>query len=251
MEEEKKENIFENAFESDADESAPKEEEHPVTTVATEAPEEEHKTGLNLENADKEAAAIENEKQWYVVNTYAGRERTVADYLEKRRVSMNQENTIFRIVVAQREEDSIDHKTGKPIVLKDGTIKKHTVNFYPGYIFVEAIMTDLAWYIIRNTPGVTGIVGSSGSGTKPFPIPKEDMVPILKSLNMEAPEVTRSDYAVGERVLIVDGAFANEEGEITNIDNENASADVSVTFFGRPTTVTLPFSSLQKLNKQN
>jgi|GEM_PF-94821 len=225
--------------EEDAGEESAKEE----PGIVTRAPNEDKRTGLDLDEKAQEAQ--ENEKQWYVVNTYAGRERTVADNLETRKVSMNQENNIFRIVVAEREEEVIDKKTNRPVVKKDGTVKTKTINLYPGYIFVEAIMSDLAWYIIRNTPGVTGIVGSSGSGTKPFPIPKEDMLPILKQMNLVKPTVS-TNYSVGEKVIITEGAFADSDAVITTVNAAEATAEVSVTFFGRPTTVTLPFSSLEK-----
>ncbi|MCI2068186.1 MAG: transcription termination/antitermination protein NusG [Bacilli bacterium] len=243
MIEEKEESVFETAQEEE-----PKEETKPVEpvkapeadTIKTEAPAEERNLDVMADGVDHSS-----EMQWYVANTYSGHERIVADYLLKRRISMHMEEYINQVVVAEQEEAVIDKKTGKPMMKKNGEIKKKTINLYPGYIFVQAIMSDLAWYIIRNTPGVTGLVGSSGSGTKPFPIPKEDMIPILKQMKLIVPEV-RGDYVVGEKVRIIEGAFAEEEGEIISVDQNNAQADVSVTFFGRPTTVTIPFSSLEK-----
>lgn len=187
---------------------------------------------------------LDKEKQWYVANTYSGRESIVADYLEKRKISMHLENEIFRIVVPEKEVQAVD-KNGQPKFKKDGTPIMKKENEYPGYIFVEAIMTDQAWYVIRNTPGVTGIVGSSGSGTKPFPIPREDMMPILKMMNLVVPEV-RTDYKVGERVHVIEGSFADEYGEIISIDPINGLATVSITFFGRPTSVSFSFSQLEK-----
>lgn len=187
----------------------------------------------------------DSQKQWYVVNTYSGRERIVADYIEKRKISQHLENNIFRIVVAEQEEVVIDKKTNRAAVNKKGEVKKKTINLYPGYIFVEVIMSDLAWYVIRNTPGVTGLVGSSGAGTKPFPIPRDDMIPILKKMNLITP-VVRADYEVGDKVRIIDGAFADETGDVASIDAANLQASITVTFFGRPTTVTVAFSSLEK-----
>ena len=103
------------------------------------------------------------EKQWYVVNSYSGHEDKVKANLERRVVSMGLEDYVFRIIVAEVEQP----------VLKDGqpTGKTKLKNLYPGYVFIEMIMTDEAWFMVRNTPGVTGFVGSSGGGTKPFPIP--------------------------------------------------------------------------------
>jgi len=188
-----------------------------------------------------------SEKQWYVVNTYSGREKIVANYLELRKETMHMENLIFRIVVAEKEEIVLDKKTNRPATNKKGEVKKKIVNLYPGYIFVEAIMSDDAWYVIRNTQGVTGLVGSSGAGTKPFPIPREDMMPILKKMNL-VEAVSKGEYAIGDKVTIIDGAFADEEGEITSIDIANSTAGVTLIFFGRPTNVDVPFASIQKIS---
>lgn len=205
----------------------------------------------NTEEKIEELAPASNpndkfsEKQWYVVNTYSGREKIVANYLELRKETMHMEDLIFRVVVAEKEEIVLDKKTNRPAINKKGEVKKKIVNLYPGYIFVEAIMSDEAWYVIRNTQGVTGLVGSSGAGTKPFPIPHEDMMPILKKMNL-VEAVSKGAYAIGDKVTIIDGAFADEEGEITSIDMTNSTAGVTLIFFGRPTNVDVPFSSIQK-----
>jgi len=219
------------------------EEKAEIESVEGEDPEEEAKPAASIENANDKF----NRKQWYVVNTYSGRENVVAHYLELRRDTQHMEDSIFRIVVAEKEEIVLDKKTNRPAVNKKGEVKKKIINLYPGYIFVEVIMSDEAWYVIRNTQGVTGLVGSSGAGTKPFPIPHEDMMPILKKMNLiEA--VSKGAFAIGDKITIVDGAFADEEGEITSIDTTNSQAGVTLIFFGRPTKVDVPFSSLQKGN---
>jgi len=219
------------------------EEKTEVESVEGEKSEEEAKPVASTESANDKF----NHKQWYVVNTYSGRENVVAHYLELRRDTQHMEDSIFRIVVAEKEEVVIDKKTNRPAVNKKGEVKKKIINLYPGYIFVEVIMSDEAWYVIRNTQGVTGLVGSSGAGTKPFPIPHEDMMPILKKMNLiEA--VSKGAFAIGDKITIVDGAFADEEGEITSIDTANSTAGVTLIFFGRPTKVDVPFSSLQKGN---
>ena len=130
-------------------------------------------------------------KQWYVVNTYSGRERAVADMLEKRKYTQNLENYIFRIVVAETVEPGM--KNGKP------TGKDVVKNLYPGYVFIEMIMTDDALCMVRNTPDVTGFVGSSGKGTKPFPIPNEEIEPVLKRMNI-IDENMFSIYKVGDHI---------------------------------------------------
>ena len=116
------------------------------------------------------------EKQWYIVTTYSMHEAKTADNLKKRIVSMNMQDYILRVLVAEQEVP----------VLKDGlpTGKTKTKNLYPGYIFVEMIMTDDSWYIVRNTPGVTGIAGSSGGGQKPTPVTREEIEPVLKRMGM-------------------------------------------------------------------
>ena len=114
------------------------------------------------------------EKAWYVVNTYSTHENKVKENLKRRVESMGLQDLIFRIIVAEQEVP----------VMKDGmpTDKTRMKNLYPGYVFVEMIMTDYAWYVVRNTPGVTGFVGSSGKGTKPFPVPREQIEPVLKRM---------------------------------------------------------------------
>ncbi len=242
MSEEKEESVFETEPEEKKAEEEVKEEPKQEEKKEEAESKEEENTVPFADGIDHSS-----EKQWYVANTYSGRERIVADYLEKRKVSMHMENFIFRIVVAEQEEDVIDKKTNKPMVKKNGEKKTKIINLCPGYIFVEAIMSDLAWYVIRNTPGVTGLVGSSGSGTKPFPVPREEMIPILKKMNLIVSEV-RGDFAVNDKVKITDGAFADDEGVITSVDITNALATVTVTFFGRPTSVQVAFASLEKVD---
>lgn len=222
---------------------------------------EENENNINTtteENTSTETNKGENEvkpnpelgvPQWYVANSYSGREKIVKEYIETRRVSMGLENEIFRVIVPEKEVNVIDKKTNRPIIKKNGEPRTKIVNLYPGYIFVEAIMTDRTWYVIRNTPGVTGIVGSSGSGTKPFPIPREDMIPVLKAANIPTDEVIRTDYNVGETVKIVEGPFEDEIGEITAVNPETSSLSVNVTFFGRPTTISVNFQQVEKIEK--
>ena len=199
-----------------------------------------------IKEEEKLSDAASGNKQWYAVSTYGGRENIVADYLEKRRVSLHLEDYIFRIVVVEQEEVVYDKVTGKPAInKKTGEVKTKMVKPFPSYVFVEMIMSDQAWYAVRNTQGVTGFVGSSGGGTKPFPIPREEIEPILKKMNL-IENVVRSDYEVGDEVRIVEGVFADEVGEIVKVDLENSSADVVITFFGRPSSVTVSFSSIEK-----
>lgn len=179
------------------------------------------------------------DKQWYVVNTYSGHERNVADYLEKRRDSMMLQDYVFRIVVAEYTEPVLN-KDGKP------TNRVKTKNLYPGYVFIEMIMTDDAWFMVRNTPGVTGFVGSSGGGTKPFPIPREEIEPVLKRMNIEDADMY-SDYEVGDVVRVLSGTFEGSEGKIDIVDTENSEVTISIIFFGRTTQITVKFSEIEKI----
>ena len=181
-------------------------------------------------------------KQWYVVNTYSGRERAVADMLEKRKYTQNLENYIFRIVVAETVEPGM--KNGKP------TGKDVVKNLYPGYVFIEMIMTDDAWFMVRNTPDVTGFVGSSGKGTKPFTIPNEEIEPVLKRMNI-IDENMFSNYKVGDHIRIISGSFENSEGTIESIDSETKKVSVSILFFGRPTTIEADFFEIELFDKKS
>lgn len=189
----------------------------------------------SLKSNDK---PVNTDKQWYVVNTYTGREKQVAESLERRKNNLNFGNSIFRIVVAQYEEDVRD-KNGKP------TGKKKIKNFYPGYIFVEMIMSDEAWYMVRNTPDVTGFVGSSGGGTKPFPVPREEIEPVLKRMKI-ADEDMFTAYKVGDVVKVLTGTWEGSEGKVTSVDQANKEVTLDIMFFGRQNSITAKFSEIEK-----
>ena len=180
------------------------------------------------------------EKAWYVVNTYSTHERKVADYLQKRVESMGLQNLIFRIVVAEQEVPVMDRETGLP------TEKTRMKNLYPGYVFVEMIMTDYAWYVVRNTPGVTGFVGSSGKGTKPFPIPREQIEPVLKRMGeLDADMFDR--YNVDDYVKVIHGPLEGTEGRILSINRDTKVVELETIFFGRATKVEVDFSEIDKI----
>ena len=180
------------------------------------------------------------EKAWYVVNTYSTHERKVADNLAKRVETMGLESLIDRIVVAEQEVPMMDRETGLP----NG--KTRMKNLYPGYVFVEMIMTDYAWYVVRNTPGVTGFVGSSGKGTKPFPVPREQIEPVLKRMGMiDASMYDR--YNDGDLVKIIHGPFEGTEGHILSINKDTGVVEVEAVFFGRPTKVEVDFSEIERI----
>lgn len=178
------------------------------------------------------------EKHWYIVTTYSMHESKTADNLRKRIQSMGMEEYILRVLVAEVEVD----------VLKDGlpTGKKKMKNLYPGYIFVEMIMTDESWFIVRNTPGVTGIAGSSGGGQKPNPVTREEIEPVLKRMG-EVDESMYDRYQVGDHVKFIAGTFEGGEGTIAAIDKETGAVRVETVFFGRVTPADVDFSEIEKI----
>lgn len=189
------------------------------------------------DSGDASEASL-GEKAWYVVNTYSTHERKVADYLQKRVESMGMQELVFRIVVAEQEVP----------VMKDGlpTGKTRMKNLYPGYVFIEMIMTNQAWYMVRNTPGVTGFVGSSGKGTKPFPVPREQVEPVLKRMGM-VDDSMYDRYNVGDLVKVIAGAFQDTEGTIVSIDRASGAVELETLFFGRSTKVEVEFSEIEKI----
>ena len=176
------------------------------------------------------------EKNWYVVHTYSGYENKVKANLEKRVESMGMQDKIFRVVVPEEEETDI--KNGKKKVVK----KK----VFPGYVLVEIVMTDDSWYVVRNTPGVTGFVGSAGSGSKPTPLLPGEAEAILKRMGMDERK-TDIDFELNETVKVIDGPIANFTGSIEEIDYDKSKVKVFVNMFGRETPVELEFTQIDKL----
>lgn len=176
------------------------------------------------------------EKNWYVIHTYSGYENKVKTNLEKRVESMGMQDKIFRVVVPEEEET--DTKGGKKKVVK----KK----VFPGYVLVEMIMTDDSWYVVRNTPGVTGFVGSAGAGSKPTPLLEEEVSAILKRMGVDLIEL-EFDFELNEAVRIKEGPFANFVGTIQEIEMEKQKVTVLVDMFGRETPVELDFSQIEKI----
>ena len=186
-----------------------------------------------MENAD--LLNDEEVKRWYVVNTYSGHENRVKDNLEKRVESMGIQDCLFRILVA--EEPEIEIKGNKKIE------KMH--NLFPGYVFVEMKMTDEAWYVVRNTPGVTGFIGSSGKGAKPTPLQPYEVDNVLRSMGMSRLEMD-NDLEVGTKVKIVEGPFAGMFGTIETLDTENQTLTIVIDLFGQETSVEAELSQIEK-----
>ena len=177
------------------------------------------------------------EKNWYVVHTYSGYENKVKANLEKRVETMGMSDLIFRVIIPEEQETDI----------KDG--KKRTVmrKTFPGYVLVELVMTDDSWYVVRNTPGVTGFIGSSGGGAKPTPLLPEEVEFILKQMGMTERKA-EANYAVGEMVEVLEGPFAHFQGKVEEIDAAKSKLKVSVDMFGRETKMELDFDQVIKMD---
>ena len=176
------------------------------------------------------------EKNWYVVHTYSGYENKVKANLEKRVESMGMSDKIFRVLVPVEEETET----------KNGKTKTSMKKVFPGYVLTEMIMTDDSWYVVRNTPGVTGFVGSAGAGSKPTALLPDEVDHILKGMGMEAPRV-EVDFEIKESVKVKEGPFADFVGTIEEIDVTKRKLKVHVNMFGRETPVELEFTQVSKL----
>ena len=178
---------------------------------------------------------MENNKLWYVVNTYSGHESKVKEKLEMRINSMNMQDYIFRVIVPEQKE----------IEVKDGVTKEKVKKMFPGYVLVEMIMSDEAWYVVRNTPGVTGFIGSSGKGAKPVPLLPTEIDRILSNMGMSRLEIG-SELNNGDKVKVVDGPFKNMYGKIQTVDKENSTLTVLIDLFGQETPVDVTLSQVEK-----
>jgi len=189
-------------------------------------------------------------RQWYVVNTYSGHENKVKENILKRVESMGIQDCLFNIVIPEHVETVIkEEKVTDPETGKKTTVQKKvtvTTNMFPGYVLVEMIMTDDAWYVVRNTSGVTGFIGSSGKGAKPFPIAKHEIEPILKRMGVKTG--IEVDFVEGEEVRIFGGNFDGKVGKLDYIDHEKETARVLVKMMSAEVPVTVDLTYLQKVD---
>jgi len=169
---------------------------------------------------------------WFVVHCYSGYENKVRHNLEQRIETMGMKDKIFDIVVPTQEE----------IEVRDGKRKTVERHIFPGYVLVNMVMSEESWFVVRNTPGVTGFVGQ---GTLPIPLRAEEVTQIIKRMEAEAPTV-KVTFKVGERVRIIDGPFNDFRGMVAEIDAERTKVRVMVSFFGRETPVELDFLQVEK-----
>ena len=175
------------------------------------------------------------EKEWYVVNTYSGHENKVKEKLLMRANTMGMEDYIFHVVVPEQTE----------VEIKDGVKIEKVKKMFPGYILVEMVMTDEAWFIVRNTPGVTGFIGSSGKGAKPFPLTPQEVDRILGSMGMSRLEIG-NELEEGTQVKVINGPFANMFGKVKSVDMATQTVEVTIDLFGQETVVELGLTDIAK-----
>jgi transcriptional antiterminator NusG len=176
---------------------------------------------------------LPKERRWYVIHTYSGYEEAVARNLKQRIEAFGMEDKIFNVLVPK--EKKIKIKNGKKEIIEE--------KIYPGYVLVEMIVTDDSWYVVRNTPNVTGFIGS---GTTPIPVSEEEIKELLKRIEVKEPQY-KIEVKVGDLVKIIDGPFKDFDGKVSEIDEERGKVKVLVNLFGRDTPVELDFLQIKKL----
>ncbi|MFZ5820558.1 MAG: transcription termination/antitermination protein NusG [Chloroflexota bacterium] len=207
--------------------------DEPVLSDSTASePDEQPAPVFEGEAVSAEVDPAEGGAAWFVIHCYSGYENKVRHNLEQRIETMGMKDMIFDVVVPTQEE----------IEVRDGkrrTVERH---IFPGYVLVNMILTEESWYVVRNTPGVTGFVGM---GNNPTPLRPEEVAQIVKRMEAEAPTV-KVTFKVGERVRIIDGPFNDFRGMVSEIDMERTKVRVMVSFFGRETPVELDFLQVEK-----
>jgi transcriptional antiterminator NusG len=185
------------------------------------------------EAQEREAETVHPDAKWYVIHTYSGYENKVKTNLEHRVESMGAQDQIFQVVIPTEDE----------IEIRDGQRRTVQKKVFPGYVLVQMLLTDHSWHVVRNTPGVTGFVGS---GSKPTPLLDQEVKQILKAMRREAPKIKVS-FSRGERVKVVDGPFTDFIGVVDDINLEKGKVRVLVSFFGRETPVELDFLQVTRV----
>lgn len=222
-------------FEQEAEEKKPQAEEPKAASeVSASQPDVQPASApeVKLPTSSPSGEAPSNEPAWFVIHCYSGYENKVRHNLEQRIETMGMKDRIFDVVIPTQEE----------IEVKDGKRKTVERHIFPGYVLVNMILSEESWYVVRNTPGVTGFVGM---GNNPTPLRPEEVASIVKRMEAEAPTVNVS-FKPGERVRIIDGPFNDFRGVVSEIDMERTKVRVMVSFFGRETPVELDFLQVEK-----
>lgn len=179
---------------------------------------------------------MSNKKRWYIIQTYSGYENSVKNDLLRRIESMGMNEFIFNVIVP--EETIIEKRA-------DGTEREKLKQMFPGYVFVEMVETDESWYVVRNTPRVTGFLGSSGGGTKPVPLEDGEMDTILYKIGVKTKPTF--DHFVGKTVEILKGPYAGQQGKVTLVDADKEIVIVDIIFFGRATPTEVDLDNIEEV----
>ncbi|HPV06155.1 MAG TPA: transcription termination/antitermination protein NusG [Aggregatilineales bacterium] len=185
------------------------------------------------EDEEAPGKGADDERHWYVIHCYSGYENKVRHAIEQRIETMGMDDKIFDVMVPTEEE----------VEIKDGKRRVVERRVFPGYVLVQMIMDEDSWYVVRNTPGVTGFVGM---GNKPTPLTEQEVAQIMKRMEAEAP-VVKVTFKPGQKVRIIDGPFNDITGVVDEIDMERTKVRVMVSFFGRETPVELDFLQVEKI----
>lgn len=207
-------------------------------TGSSTAPEKENRETTSTPakaGSQSDKGTDQSQRVWYAIHTYSGYENKVKSHLEARIASMDMRNKIFRVIVPMEEE----------VEIKQGQRRTVQRKVFPGYVLVEMIMSDEAWYVVRNTPGVTSFVGS---GTRPVPLQEHEIKSILKQVNQETEKPkARISFSKGQSVRVIDGPFTEFIGTVSDINMDRNKVTVLVSFFGRETPVVLDFLQVEKI----
>jgi len=176
---------------------------------------------------------LDDGREWYVIHSYSGYENKVKRNLEQRIETMGMQDRIFRVVVPTEDE----------VEIRDGQKKTNRRRVFPGYVLVHMVLDDESWYVVRNTPGVTGFVGS---GTHPIPLSPEEVAKILQRMEAEQPTI-KVNFRVGETVRIIEGPFADFMAVVDELSLERGKVRLLVSFFGRETPVEMDFMQVEKI----
>ena len=200
---------------------------------------------------------ISQEKNWYVLHTYSGYEKKVQQNLESRMSSVGMEENIFPSLMSMDSPRELEEERRLFQILvpeqevreeKEGEMVSKMKKAFPGYVLIEMIMSDEAWYVVRNTPGVTGFVGSHGAGSKPSPMLPEEVEDIMRSIGVNPRKVT-IELEVGQAIQITGGAFAGMEGIVESFDEDKGKVTVLVEMFGRETDTEVDYSQVKEIDE--
>jgi transcription termination/antitermination protein NusG len=211
----------------DAKDSLPAEKDKSAQVHESDAP---ANTEMSVKGSGE---GVADGREWYVVHSYSGYENKVKKNLEQRIETMGMQNKIFDVVVPTEEE----------VEIRDGQRRSTRRRVFPGYILVNMILDDESWYVVRNTPGVTGFVGS---GTKPTPLTAEEVEKILRRMEAEQPRIKVS-FRVGETVRIIEGPFSDFMAVVDELYPDRGKVRVLVSFFGRETPVEMDFLQVERI----